>query len=130
MTMVRHFTLIIFLLGLVSLAPLSVSAVDCPTSGFTEVDGICTPDNPFGGNGIAGTSDVQKLGTDVINIMLYVSGGLAVLFIILGGYWYITSGAVPENAKKGKKTLIYAVIGLILVSLSYAMVQAVNSLTK
>jgi hypothetical protein len=118
------------MLSFVIFLPLPAFAVDCPQEGFTKVGEICKPNNPFGESGIAGTSDVQKLGTSVINILLYVSGGLAVLFIILGGYQYITSGAAPENAKKGKKTLVYAVIGLILVVLSFTIVQVVTNLTS
>jgi len=73
--------------------------------------------------------------TDIIrniiqNILLPIAGIVAVLFIIVGGFQYITSGANEEWAETGKKTLRNAVIGLVVIILSYIIVIVIaNSLT-
>ncbi len=102
-------------------------AIDCPL-GFTKLDETCAPDNPFGDGSIADASNVQKLGTDVITLLLFLTGSISVLFMIIGGYWFMTSGANPDGAKKGKLTVQYAIFGLIIVILSYAIVSVVSNL--
>ena len=62
----------------------------------------------------------------IINsIMLPLAGIVAMTFIIIGGYQYITSSGDEELAAKGKKTLSNAVIGLVVVILSYIIVTVV-----
>jgi glucose uptake protein GlcU len=55
---------------------------------------------------------------------------VSVLFILIGGFQYVTSAGKEEQAKKGRQTLTYAVIGLAISILAYVIVYAVtNSLT-
>lgn len=56
---------------------------------------------------------------------LYLAFIVCVIFIIIGAYYYITAGGNDEQAKKGRKTLVNALIGLVLVVLSYLIVQVV-----
>jgi hypothetical protein len=92
---------------------------------------LCLPDNPFSGaEGIAGSTSAQDLITRIIRTLLFLGGILAVVFIIVGGYLYITSRGNEAQAKKGAAALTYAIIGLILVILSYVLVNVVvNFLT-
>ena len=77
------------------------------------------------GNGIPG------LLHEVILFILGLAGLVAVLFIIIGGYQYIMSGANEGLAKKGKTTLTNAVIGLIIIILSYTVISIVyTTLTR
>ena len=62
----------------------------------------------------------------VINILLSIAGLLAVLFIIIGGFQYITSGANSELAETAKKTIQNAIIGLVVIILSFIVVQVIN----
>jgi len=50
--------------------------------------------------------------------LLTLVGGLAVLFIVIGGFQYVTSGGNSAKAEAAKKTITYAVGGLILVALT------------
>lgn len=61
----------------------------------------------------------------VINALLAIAGTVAVLFIIIGGFQYITSAGNPDNVGKAKNTILYAIIGLVVVILSYAVVKFV-----
>ena len=63
--------------------------------------------------------------TTVINIILYVLGSLAVLVIIYSGILYVMSGGDANNVTKAKNTLMYAVIGLVVALLAYAIVNFV-----
>lgn len=67
----------------------------------------------------------------IINWALYLAGILAVLFVIYGGYQYLTAGGNDAQATAGRKTLTNALIGLAITILAYVIVQIVyNFLTK
>ncbi|MEI8072929.1 MAG: pilin [Candidatus Saccharibacteria bacterium] len=64
----------------------------------------------------------------VTNTLLYVLGIIAVIMIIVGGLRYALSGG-NENATRGAKdTILYAVIGLVVASLAFAIVNYVLGL--
>lgn len=75
----------------------------------------------------AGT-DVNSFIRTVINWILGVTFGIAVLFLIIGGFWYITSAGNEETASKGKSTVINAIIGIIIIVLSYVIVSVISNL--
>lgn len=81
------------------------------------------PPNP----GLPGNpnADVNSLALNIIQIILSLVGLFAVLFIIIGGFQYILSGANEDLAKRGKTTVQNAIIGLIIVILSYVIVTVV-----
>jgi hypothetical protein len=62
---------------------------------------------------------------DVINLLLYIIGIASVLVIIIGGIRYVVSGGDPSAITSAKNTIIYAVIGLVVAVLSYAIVNFV-----
>ena len=64
----------------------------------------------------------------IIKVLLPVAATIAVLFIIIGGYQYIFSGANEELAETGKKTLQNAIIGLIIIILSYVIINVIISI--
>jgi len=61
----------------------------------------------------------------LINVLLSIAGTLAVLFLIIGGYQYMTSLGNPDQIGKAKNTITYSIIGLIIVILSYVIVKFV-----
>ncbi len=85
----------------------------------------CDPSS--GLNCTAGTS-VNQLIKTVINWMLGIAFGIAVLFLIIGGFWYITSAGNEETAEKGKGTAVNAIIGIVIIILSYVIVNVVSNL--
>jgi TRAP-type C4-dicarboxylate transport system permease small subunit len=60
-----------------------------------------------------------------LDILLTLAGVIAILFIVIGGYQYITSRGAEDQAKAGRKTMTYAIIGLIAVLLAYTGVNLV-----
>lgn len=59
---------------------------------------------------------------------LAFAGTIAVLFIIYGGYLYLTSGGNEESAEQGRKTMVNSVIGLVVIIMSYVIVRVVTNL--
>ena len=64
-------------------------------------------------------SDVQKILTAVVTAL----GLVCVVAMIIGGINYITSAGDTNKAEKGKKTILYAAIGLAVSALSFAIVN-------
>lgn len=58
----------------------------------------------------------------VINTLLVWGGAVAVLFIIFGGFRYIISMGNPEGVEKARNTVLYAILGLILIFVAYLVV--------
>ena len=71
-----------------------------------------------------------KLALQVVNLFSFVVGAVAVIMIIYGGFRYITSGGGAESVGSAKKTLIYAIIGLVIVAVAQILVRFVLSTTN
>ncbi|MBR3414876.1 hypothetical protein IKG73_02565 [Candidatus Saccharibacteria bacterium] len=61
----------------------------------------------------------------IINWVLAVLGLVTVVMIIIGGFTYLTSQGDPGKTKKGRDTILYGVIGLIIALLAFAIVNFV-----
>lgn len=61
----------------------------------------------------------------VINFFSLIVGVVAVIMIIVGGFKYITSGGDSSNVTSAKNTILYAIIGLIIVALAQWIVRFV-----
>ncbi|HWT55902.1 MAG TPA: pilin [Candidatus Microsaccharimonas sp.] len=91
----------------------------CSGSSFdTSGNGTCNQDSNNG----AGIDTILK---KVIQIFSIIVGFVAVVMIIVGGIKYITSGGNDSSVAGAKNTIIYAVIGLIIVALSQVLVHYV-----
>ena len=82
----------------------------------------------FSFSSLSSATDLNDLIRRIINIVLTVVGGIAVLFLIVGGFWYLTSGGNEEQAEKGKKTIMNALIGIVVIILSYVIVNVIANL--
>jgi len=69
--------------------------------------------------------DIVKLLTRLIKVIFAFTGVLALLQFIYGGLLWMTSGGNAEKVKKGKDSLLWAILGIIVVFLSYALVSFV-----
>jgi len=97
----------------------------CATQGsnldLTSVSSdTCTGADVSGG--ATGLTNLIKL---VINIFSVIVGAVAVIMIIVGGFRYITSGGDSNNVSGAKNTIIYAIIGLVIVAIAQFVVQFV-----
>jgi hypothetical protein len=76
-------------------------------------------------NATNGEGGVKRLIVTFINWALGFLGLIAVVAIIIGGYYYLLSGGDEGTAGKGRKIIIYAIIGIIIILLSFAIVNTV-----
>lgn len=109
--------------GLVFAAPAPDPTTPAPTqSGPVDVldSGACT-----GTNLCSDTTGVFGLIKNIINVMLMVAGIITVIVIIIGGISYTTSAGDQSKVTQAKNTILYAVIGLVVTILAYAIVNFV-----
>ncbi len=79
----------------------------------------------------AGVDDnsITKLASKAVNLFSIVVGAVAIIMIIVGGFRYITSGGDSNRVGGAKNTLIYAIVGLIIVALAQIIVHFVLNQT-
>jgi len=78
-----------------------------------------------------GTTGINSIISTTINIFSILVGVVSVIMIIVGGFRYITSGGDSSNVSSAKNTIIYAIIGLVVVALAQFIVQFVlNKVTQ
>jgi len=117
-----------------ALAPVAVSA-DCTHIGSQVAAGAGSVANENGGAisctdpGTA-TNGISSLAAHLVNIFSIIVGIVAVIMIIYGGFRYITSGGDSGSVGNAKNTLIYAIVGLIIVALAQVIVRFVLSSTS
>lgn len=102
-------------LSLMSFAP-SVFAVGL-LEGTSQVEAVSTA--------TGGETTIRGLVLTIVNYFLGFLGLLAVIMVIYGGVTYVASAGNDEAVGKAKKIIMYAVIGLIIVLLSFVLVRAV-----
>ena len=91
---------------------------------FTDSPGACTS------NGTDATETISNIIHTIVNLLSVMVGLAAVLMIIVGGFRYITSGGNDASVTSAKNTILYAIIGLVVVALSQLIVRfTLNKLT-
>lgn len=91
--------------------PTLENGVEC-----TRDDTNNTPTTLFGSGGIFQT---------IVNIFLFIIGAIAVIMLIYGGIRYTISGGDSKHVTAAKDTILYAIVGLIVAILAYAIVNFV-----
>ena len=71
------------------------------------------------------TSDPQALVKQFVNIFLFAVGALSVIMLIWGGIRYTTSAGDSNKVQAAKNTVLYAIVGLVIAILAYAIVNMV-----
>ena len=111
----------VLILGVVAITGLFISF---DTSALTLEEGAraakCDgcPENLFGDNGVF---------KQVTNTVLYIVGIIAVIMLIIGGIRYVISGGDAKKVTDAKNTVLYAIIGLVICFLAFAIVNFVIS---
>ena len=121
------------------LAPIGVPAV---ASALTDVNnninsGLCKGVTDAAGGSdsncfdqdVNGQTSLESIARKIINLFSIIVGIVAVIMIIYGGFRYITSGGDSGRVGNAKNTLIYAIIGLIIVALAQFIVHFVLTST-
>ncbi len=87
---------------------------------------ISPDDNPdrIAGN-TGGIGDFRYLLLQFLNFFLGFLGLLAVLMVIYGGFLYMTAAGEESKTENGKKVILYSIIGIIIILISFALVNTV-----
>jgi hypothetical protein len=70
--------------------------------------------------------DLSAVALAVFEILLRVAGIVAVVFVMYGGFLYMTSTGEPDRAANGRTTLTNALVGLLIAMLATAIVNLVG----
>lgn len=111
-------------LGVSAVAPAFVTTDGSVSAGFNKglsdgaeaAQGRDQPDRLDGSNGIF---------TTITNILLFIIGAVAVIMLIIGGIRYVTSGGDSTAVTAAKNTILYAVVGIVVAIIAYAVVNFV-----
>ena len=79
---------------------------------------------------IDGAAQTESFIKNIVKTLVSLAGAVAVVFIVIGGYHYITSSGHPEKLDKAKKTLLYSGLGLVIVLAAYTIVDFVAGIAK
>lgn len=111
------------LLGLVLVGALLVVAAE-PVAAIDVVNDSCSSVS----NSVcdAQGDDIYDLVGNIISILLYAIGVVAVIMIVIGGISYVTSNGDSNKISQAKNTILYSVIGLVVAILGQAIVLFVT----
>lgn len=104
--------------------PMDVSAAECVSGTYDIATGaVCgqgsgTSGQLFGPGGLF---------TIIVNVALFIIGAICVLMLIYGGIKYTTSAGDEKAVTSAKNTILYAVVGIVIAILAYALVNFVIS---
>jgi hypothetical protein len=125
-----------FVLALVAAFTLSAPALAFAQSnniiGGDQIQtGVCTAtqgsqaNSTNCGSGTAAQNSFQDIVKRIVNIFSLVVGAVSVVMIIIGGFRYIISGGDSGNVSSAKNTIMYAIIGLVIVAFAQIIVNFV-----
>lgn len=119
----------IFLGSPLALAPAYAAAIDCNNPPTSKEEAQCGACQAAGNLSNCDPSGAPKTLSDtiatVINILSVFGGALAVIMLIIGGFRYIVSAGNAEQAKNARSTILYAIIGLVIVATAQLIVHFV-----
>jgi hypothetical protein len=95
--------------------------------GAADASGGTVGCNASGGLNDNTSNQVSNLAKQIVNVFSVIVGAAAIIMIIYAGFRYITSGGSTERIGNAKTTLIYAIIGLVVVALAQILVHFVIS---
>jgi hypothetical protein len=61
----------------------------------------------------------------ITNVLLFVVGAVSVIMLIIGGIRYVVSGGDSTAVQGAKNTILYAIVGIVICLLAYAVVSFV-----
>lgn len=111
-----HFRLI----AIASITWLCISLLTYPV--YAQLDLPPSPTGKFTRAGLVG-----QIISGIIPVVLGIAGFITVIMIVISGIQFITSSGNPEAAGAARSRLIFAIIGFVVIILSFAILQVINS---
>jgi hypothetical protein len=79
---------------------------------------------------VDGAAQTETFIKNIVKVLVGIAGAVAVVFMVIGGFHYITSSGNPEKLDQAKKTLLYSGVGLVIVIAAYAIVDLVAGIAR
>lgn len=76
-------------------------------------------------SGSASSDSVSSLVQNVVGLLSMVGGVIAVIMLIIGGIKYVISGGDTNSLTSARNTIIYALVGLVIIALAQVIVRFV-----
>ena len=92
-----------------------------------QVDEINKGIDAIGGSSSTATLQVDEIVLAVVNWLLFAVGVISVVMLIVGGIKYATSAGDSNKVTSAKNTIMYAIIGLAVAVLAFAIVGFVTN---
>ena len=74
-------------------------------------------------------SQIDVLFSNAIQAILGIFGIVLFIWLLLGGFKYIMSSGDPSKAEDAKKTLTYAIYGMVFVAMAYLLLSILAAIT-
>lgn len=81
-------------------------------------------------NPLSGVGTLDQLFFEIVNVLLIISVPIVVFFIIFAGFTYVTAQGNPEKVKLASRSLLYALIGGVIILGSSAILVIVRNLVN
>lgn len=78
---------------------------------------------------VATIADLEPIFGRVVSAALGLAGIVLFVLLLRGGFKYITSGGDPKAVESAQKTLTYAIIGLVLILVSFLILVLIKTIT-
>lgn len=75
--------------------------------------------------GGTGNEDLSANIIDIVNVLLFILGAVAVIVIVIAGFRFVVANGDSNAVSSARNAILYAVIGLVIAILSYAIVNFV-----
>ena len=87
---------------------------------------LTTGDNPSEiAAATGGEGSIRQLVLRMVNFFLTFLGIVAVIMVIYGGITYVISAGNDEAVGNAKKIIMYALVGIVIILLSFAVVNTI-----
>lgn len=120
-------TVIASLMIVFTFASASVAVLSLPAAAQSPEQSACEGSGgTWGGGGCTqGTRTLSGTIKSVGNILIFITGAISVLMIIIGGLRYVLSGGDQGTLTSAKNTILYAIVGIVVSVAAFAIVNFV-----
>jgi hypothetical protein len=78
---------------------------------------------------VAKLQDFEGVFENIVTVVLGFGGVVLFIMLLMGGFKFITAGGDPKAIEGAKKTLTYAIGGIVLVALSFLILRFISTFT-
>lgn len=74
-------------------------------------------------------NELGSVFSNIVSLILGFAGIVLFIMLLSGGFKYITAGGDPKGVESAKKTLTYAIGGIVVIALSYLILNLIQTIT-